>query len=120
MTKILIADDSAFMRKIVTDVLKKAGYTNIVEASNADEAIEKYKKEKPDMALLDIIMGEKDGVTALKEILVFDKKAKVVMLTAVGQETIIKDAQKAGCKGYIIKPFKEESVIKTVKEILAK
>lgn len=120
MTKILVADDSAFMRKILSNILTKAGYKDLVEAADGGEAIEVYKKEKPDLVLMDIIMAPKDGIEGLKGIKSFNKGAKVIMVTAIGQETMINDAKKCGCSEYIIKPFKEEKVLEAVKKALGK
>jgi two-component system chemotaxis response regulator CheY len=118
MAKILLADDSAFMRKILTNILAKAGQTTIVEASDGDEAVEVYKREKPDLVLLDIVMKRKYGTESLKEIMQINPQAKVLMVSAVGQEKVIEEAMGLGAKGFIVKPFKEEEVLNKVKEIL--
>lgn len=118
MAKILLADDSAFMRKILTNILAKAGQTTIVEASDGDEAVEVYKREKPDLVLLDIVMKRKYGTESLKEIMQINPNAKVLMVSAVGQEKVIEEAMGLGAKGFIVKPFKEEEVLNKVKEIL--
>lgn len=114
--KILTADDSAFMRKLLIDILKGAGYEKIIEAENGRVAVEKYNKEKPDLVLLDIIMPELDGVQVLKQI---GPSAKVLMVSAVGQDSIIKDAMDSGAKGFIVKPFEKEKVLEEVKKALA-
>lgn len=114
--KILTADDSAFMRKLLIDILKGAGYTSIIEAENGRVAVEKYNKEKPDLVLLDIIMPELDGVQVLKQI---GSSAKVLMVSAVGQDSIIKDAMDSGAKGFIVKPFEKDRVLEEVKKALA-
>ncbi|PCI29874.1 two-component system response regulator [Candidatus Kaiserbacteria bacterium] len=116
MAKILISDDSEFMRKVVREILEKNGYTDIIEASNGEEAIEAYDQHKPDLVLLDIIMPEKDGTEVLSDIV--PKGAKVLNITAVGQESMIKKATALGSLGYIIKPFDEEMVISEVKKII--
>jgi two-component system chemotaxis response regulator CheY len=118
MAKILLADDSAFMRKILTNILAKAGQTTIVEASDGDEAVEVYKRDKPDLVLLDIVMKRKYGTESLKEIMQINPNAKVLMVSAVGQEKVIEESMGLGAKGFIVKPFKEEEVINKVKEIL--
>lgn len=113
--KILTADDSAFMRKVLIDILAEAGYDNVVEAENGKQALEKYKNENPDLVLLDIVMPEIDGMETLKQI---GKSAKVIMITAVGQESIINDAKANGALGYIIKPFDKEKVIEEIKKVI--
>jgi len=116
--KILIADDSLFMRKILKDMLSDK--YEIIEADTGGKAEEQIKKEKPDLALLDIIMpeGEEEGIIVLKKIMKANPKAKVVMITAVGQDTVIEECKKVGAADYIIKPFDKEKVIKTVEKYL--
>lgn len=117
MAKILILDDSQFMRKILTDILTKNGFTDVIEAVNGEQSLEKFKSEKPDLMLLDVIMPEKDGVEVAKEVI--PQGAKVIMISAVGQDEIIKQAKDLGVLGYIIKPFEEKQVIEEVKKALA-
>ena len=90
MTKILIVDDSSFMRKMLRKILMDAKYELIVEAENGKEGLASYKKEKPDLVLLDIIMEKMDGIECLKGIMKENKKAKVIMVSAVGQEQMVK------------------------------
>lgn len=118
MAKILLADDSAFMRKILINILNKEGHKDIIETENGEEAVAKFKKEKPDLVLLDIIMEKKDGIEALKDIMKADKDAKVVMVSAVGQEQMVKEAVTAGAQDFIVKPFNAEKVVETVKKML--
>ena len=116
--KILIADDSAFMRQLLVKILNDGGYTSTSEAENGTEVMTKWDLEKPALTLLDIIMGDPDGVQVLKDIKAKDSAAKVMMVTAVGQETIMKEATDAGADGYITKPFKDTQIIAEVKKIL--
>jgi two-component system, chemotaxis family, chemotaxis protein CheY len=120
MTKIMSVDDSAFMRMLLIKILKNMGYTDadIIQAENGNEAVTKYKAQKPDLVFLDIVMKEKYGTEALKEIMEFDPNAKVVMCSAVGQESIMKEAMAMGAKDFIEKPFKEENVKERVLKIL--
>lgn len=117
--KILIADDSLFMRRILRDILSDK-YT-IVEAESGSKAEQQFKEEKPDLILLDIIMpeGEEEGVKVLKKIGKSNSKTKVVMITAVGQDAIIEECKRLGAVGYIIKPFDREEVINTVQKYLS-
>lgn len=114
MKKILIADDSLFMRKMLRDILSDK--YEIVEAETGIKAEGQIKKEKPDLVLLDIIMpeGEEEGIIVLKKVMKANPKAKVVMITAVGQDAIVEECKKAGASDYIIKPFDKEKVITTV------
>lgn len=118
MSKILVVDDAAFMRMTVKDALSKAGYTNIVEAADGLQAVEKYKEEKPDLVIMDITMPNMDGLQALKEICAFDSSASVVMCSAMGQESMVIEAIKSGAKDFIVKPFKPDRILKTVGSIV--
>jgi two-component system, chemotaxis family, chemotaxis protein CheY len=114
MSKILIAEDSQFMRGVLKDILSGAGY-ELVEAENGKMALEKYESEKPDLILLDIIMPEVDGIEVLNKI---GKEAKVIVISAVGQEKMVKEAKELGARDYIVKPFDNEKVLETIKKVL--
>ncbi len=118
MKKILVVDDSLFMRKVLKDILGK-GY-EIVEADSGAKALEQFKKEKPDLVLLDIIMpeGEEEGLRVLQTIMKTDPETKVIMITAVGQDSMIKASKKLGVKDYLVKPFDEKLVVETVEKHL--
>ena len=138
MKKILIADDSLFMRNVLKNILSKETFTSgkggsasggkastdkyvIVEADSGSKTMEQFKKEKPDLVLLDIIMPESEGegVGTLKKIMKIDSKAKVVMISAVGQDAIIEECKKHGAKDYIVKPFSEKLVAETAEKYLS-
>lgn len=116
--KILVADDAAFMRMLIKDALTKNGYSNIIEAEDGKIACEAYAREKPDLVLLDITMPNKSGIDALKDIRENDPAAKVIMCSAMGQELIVVDAIRLGALDFIVKPFKEDSFIHTVRKFL--
>jgi two-component system chemotaxis response regulator CheY len=118
MAKILIVDDAAFMRMMIKDNLKKAGYTEFIEASDGEQAIAQYESEKPGMVLLDITMPVMDGIQALQNIKQMDPAAKVVMCSAMGQEGMVVEAIKLGALDFIVKPFKPDRLVQTVKNIL--
>ena len=118
MAKIMMVDDAAFMRKVIKDTLSKAGYTDLYEAVDGADAVEKYNEIKPDLVLMDIPMPNMDGLEALKAIRGFDANANVVMCSAMGQETMVIDAIRSGAKDFIVKPFKPERVLKTVTSIV--
>jgi len=115
MSKILIAEDSQFMRNVLKDILKEAGFEDVVEAENGQQALEKYDSEKPDLVLLDIIMPEVDGIEVLKKI---GKEAKIIVVSAVGQEKMLKEAKGLGALDYIVKPFDNQKVIEVVKKTI--
>lgn len=116
--KIMIVDDAAFMRMMIKDTLKKNGYDNLVEASDGEIAVSQYKAEAPDLVIMDITMPNKDGLQALKEIKEFDSAAKIVMCSAMGQESMVVEAIKLGAKDFIVKPFKPDRILKTVTTVL--
>ena len=118
MTKILIVDDAAFMRMKTKKLLAAMGY-DVVEASNGAEAVDTYKRTKPDCVLLDITMPDMDGLTALKELRQIDPEARVTMLTAMGQQSIVLDALKSGAKDFIVKPFDSARVLAAVQKMIA-
>ena len=118
MAKILLVDDAAFMRKVIRDTLSKAGYTDIHEAVDGADAVEKYAQLQPDLVLMDITMPNMDGLEALKAIRGADGNANVVMCSAMGQESMVMDAVRSGAKDFIVKPFKPDRVLKTVTNIL--
>ncbi|MDE7244910.1 MAG: response regulator [Oscillospiraceae bacterium] len=118
MAKILLVDDAAFMRKVIKDTLTKAGYSDLYEAVDGADAVDKYNSIKPDLVLMDITMPNMDGLEALKAIRAADGSANVVMCSAMGQETMVIDAIRSGAKDFIVKPFKGERVLKTVTSIV--
>lgn len=118
MAKILIVDDAAFMRMILKDTLIKEGYNEIYEAADGIEAVEVYEAIHPELVIMDITMPNMDGLAALREIRQRDPNASVVMCSAMGQESIVIEAIKAGAKDFIVKPFKIERVLRTVANII--
>ena len=116
--KILIVDDAAFMRMMIKDTLKKNGYENIIEASDGELAVQMYKADRPELVIMDITMPNKNGLEALKEIKELDPAAKIVMCSAMGQESMVVEAIRNGAKDFIVKPFKADRIIKTVQGII--
>ena len=114
MKRILVVDDAAFMRLTIKTMLEKNGFEVVGEAENGRKAIEMYKMLKPDIVTMDITMPDMDGIEALGEIIKFDSKAKVIMLSAMGQEVKIREAVIIGAKGFIVKPFKEDYLLKAL------
>ena len=114
----MIADDSAFMRKMIRDILEKLGHKDIIEAVNGKEAIDKYKSDKPDLVMLDIIMPDISGIDVLRSLIEEDKNAKVIMVTAFGQDAMVKECNQLGAKGYILKPLDERKVAEAIKNVL--
>lgn len=118
MAKILIVDDAEFLRVRISKMLNGEGF-EVIEADNGARALEKYKEIHPDLVLMDVTMPEMDGLTALKAIREIDPQARVIMLTALGQESVVLDAIKSGAKDFIVKPFEQDRVMGAIKKILA-
>jgi two-component system chemotaxis response regulator CheY len=119
MARVLVVDDAAFMRKMVSDALAKGGHEVVGEAGNGVEAISQFQALKPDLMTLDITMPEKDGLAALADIMAADPSAKVVMCSALGQESKVLEAIKLGAKDFVVKPFQADRVIDAVGKALA-
>ncbi len=117
MAKMLIADDAAFMRMRCSKLLVENGH-EVIEATNGAEALEMYKENKPDAVLLDITMPKMDGIMALQEILKFDPTARVAMVTAMGQQSMVMMAIKAGARDFVTKPFDGTRVIEAVNKLI--
>jgi two-component system chemotaxis response regulator CheY len=118
MARVLVVDDAAFMRKMVADALTKGGHEVIGEAANGIEAVERYRELRPEVTTLDITMPEKDGLAALQEIMGLDPDARVIMCSALGQESKVLESIKIGAKDFIVKPFKAERVLGAVDKAL--
>jgi two-component system chemotaxis response regulator CheY len=119
MARVLIVDDAAFMRKMLGDVLAKGGHEVIGEGANGAEAITQYQALRPDIMTLDITMPEKDGLAALREILTLEPGAKIVMCSALGQESKVLEAIKSGAKDFVVKPFQPDRVLDAIGKALA-
>jgi len=117
MKKILVVDDAAFMRVSIKNMLTKNGYEVVGEAENGKVALAKYEELQPDVVTMDITMPEMDGLTSLKEILKIDSGANVVMISAMGQESMVREAVLSGAKGFIVKPFKEDAIIAALEKL---
>lgn len=118
MKRVLIVDDTMFMRATIKNVLVKNGFEVVGEAQNGRIGVEKYLELRPDVVTMDITMPEMDGIMAVKTILSHDKDAKIIMISSMGQEIFVLDAIKSGAKNFIVKPFKEDVVIKILRSLL--
>jgi two-component system chemotaxis response regulator CheY len=107
------------MRNMIKDIFSGDEFEVVGEAANGVEAVEKYKELQPDVVSMDIVMPLKSGIEAVKDIMAIDKSAKIVMCSALGQDSLIMEAIEAGAKDFIVKPFKAEKVIEVVKRIAA-
>ena len=120
MARILVADDASFMRQMIREIVELEGHEVVAEASDGIEAIDQFKNHHPDIVTMDIVMPRRSGIDAVKAILEFDPTARVVMCSALGQETLVTEALQAGAHDFIVKPFKPDSVINTIKKALEK
>jgi two-component system chemotaxis response regulator CheY len=118
MARVLVVDDAAFMRKMVTDALSGGGHEIVGEAANGAEAVQRFQELRPDVMTLDITMPEKDGLAALKEIIAVDPGAKVIMCSALGQESKVLESIKLGAKDFVVKPFQADRVLSAIEKAL--
>lgn len=113
--KVLLVDDSLFMRNMLRGILEGEGYEIVAEAADGVEAVRKYREFRPDITTMDIVMPAKNGIEALREIRILDADACIVMCSAVGQESLMNAAQEAGACDFILKPFNPERVKEVIK-----
>ncbi len=116
--RVLIADDASFMRQMIREIIEPEGYEVVGEATNGVEAVEQYQQLHPDLVTMDIVMPKRSGIDAVKGILAEDPSARVVMCSALGQETLVMEALQAGAKDFIVKPFKPDAVIETMNNLV--
>ncbi|TCO73139.1 response regulator [Marinisporobacter balticus] len=116
MKRIMVVDDAAFMRMSLKMMLEKNGYQVVGEAENGKVAVQKAKKLNPDIITMDITMPEMDGITALKTLKEVGCKSKIIIISALGQESHVREAMILGANNFIVKPYKEPHVM----EILSK
>ena len=116
--RVLIADDASFMRQMIREIIEPEGFEVVGEASDGVEVVESYHQLEPDLVMMDIVMPKCSGIDAVKDILKSNPAARVVMCSALGQETLVMEALQAGAKDFIVKPFKPENVLETLKKVL--
>ncbi|CAH0119456.1 MULTISPECIES: response regulator [unclassified Paenibacillus] len=110
MYRVLVCDDTAFMRMMLRDIAEELGYEVVAEASNGKEAVMQYSMHRPDLVTMDITMPEMDGIGALKKIKEMDRQAKVIMCSAMGQQQMVMEAMRNGATDFIVKPIQKERV----------
>ena len=115
--RVMIVDDALFMRNMLKDIFLRAGYVVVAEAENGEAALGLYLENRPDLVTMDIVMPRKSGVEALQEIMAADPAACVVMVSALGQDSLVLEAVEAGAKDFIVKPFKEPNVLDIVRRV---
>ena len=117
--RVLIVDDALFMRTMLRNIFVESGFEVVGEAGNGNEAVERYRALGPDLTTMDIVMPEKSGIEALKQIVAINPRARVVMCSALGQESLIIEALEAGARDFIVKPFKPAKVVEIAQKVLA-
>ena len=115
--QVLIVDDALFMRLLLREVFEQAGWQVVAEAENGLQAIELFQHHQPDLVTMDIVMPEMGGIDALKKIISSQPQARVVMCSALGQDSMVMEAIKAGARDFIVKPFKEQQVLDVVQRV---
>ena len=115
---VMIVDDAAFMRMMLKDILTKNGFTIVGEAENGAVAVEMYGNIRPNLTVMDITMPEMDGLQAVKEIRKIDPQARIVMCSAMGQQSMVIEAIQSGAKDFVVKPFQPERVIEAITKAL--
>lgn len=118
MAKIMIVDDTAFMRAMIRDMVNGSGHEVVAEAKNGAEAVMLYPNAKPDVLTMDITMPDMDGVTALRSIRKMDPNAKVIMCSAMGQHAMVLDAIQAGAKDFIVKPLQQHRLLEAIDKVM--
>jgi two-component system chemotaxis response regulator CheY len=119
MARVLVVDDAAFMRKVVSDALVSGGHEVIGEAGTGTEAVKRFQELSPELTTLDITMPDKDGISALKEIIALDPGARVLMCSALGQESKVIESIQLGAKDFVVKPFQPTQLLEAVGKALA-
>jgi two-component system chemotaxis response regulator CheY len=120
MARVLIADDASFMRQMIREIIEPEGHEVVGEATNGVEAVDLFKELAPDLVTMDIVMPKRSGIDAVKRILAEHPTACIVMCSALGQESLVMEALQAGARDFIVKPFKPDNVLATLKKILEK
>jgi len=115
---ILVIDDAAFMRSMIRDIFARGPFVVVGEADNGVDGVRLYREFRPDLTTMDIVMPLMDGITALREIVRIDPAAKVVMVSALGQEALIAEAIESGASDFIVKPFQASRVLKVARSVL--
>ena len=118
--RVLVADDARFMRQLIREIIEPEGFDVVGEAADGRAVVEEYTRLHPDLVTMDIVMPKRSGLDALKEILALDPAARVVMVSALGQEALVMEALQAGATDYLVKPFKPESVVATLRKVSEK
>src|SRR5690606_9720478 len=119
-SRILVADDARFMRQLIREIIEPEGFEVVGEAADGRAVVEEFTRLQPDVVTMDIVMPKRSGIDAVKEILALDPSAKIVMVSALGQEALVTEALEAGAADYVVKPFKPDAVVATLRKVSEK
>ena len=117
--RVMVVDDALFMRNMLKDIFVRAGFDVVAEGENGEVALQLYRDTRPDLVTMDIVMPKKSGIEALQEIIADDPQARVIMVSALGQDALVLEAVESGARDFIVKPFREEKVLETVRRVVA-
>lgn len=120
MANVLVVDDALFVRQTIKKMLEANGHTMIGEADSGRMAIKRYEELRPDVVILDITMPGMSGIEVLAQLKAIEPKVKVIICSSMGQQSIIAEAIQLGAADFVVKPFKEESVIASLEKVLAR
>jgi two-component system chemotaxis response regulator CheY len=115
---VLVVDDAIFMRTMIADILESAGFEIVGEASSGVEAVERYKELEPDLVTMDIVMPDMGGIDAVREIMKVDPNARILIVSAMGQQGLVVEAIQAGARDFVVKPFQPSRVVEAVQRVL--
>lgn len=115
----LVCDDAIFMRTMISDILSQAGFEIVGEAESGLQAVQKYRELKPDLVTMDIVMPDKGGIDAVREIRSYDQNARILMCSALGQQSLVTEAIEAGAKDFVLKPFDASRLLEAAQRALA-
>jgi two-component system, chemotaxis family, chemotaxis protein CheY len=115
---VLICDDAVFMRTMLSDILSNAGFSVVGQAQTGAEAVEKYKELQPDLVTMDIVMPDMGGIEAVRKIVADYPEAKILMCSAMGQQSLVVEAIQAGARDFVVKPFQPSRVLEAVQRVL--
>jgi len=119
-SRVLVADDARFMRQLIREIIEPEGFEVVGEAADGRAVVEEFSRLQPDVVTMDIVMPKRSGIDAAKEILALDPSARIVMVSALGQEALVMEALQAGAADYVVKPFKPDAVIATLRKLIEK
>lgn len=115
---VLICDDAVFMRTMLSDILTQAGFAVVGQAQTGEEAVNKFKELLPDLVTMDIVMPDMGGIEAVRRIVAEYPDAKILMCSAMGQQSLVVEAIQAGARDFVVKPFQPSRVLEAVQRVL--